>query len=124
MPLYDYICQDCGLEFEGFQSVNQRNNQNCPDCGKLATKLVTTQVGAAIDSSMKDLAGNPVWFPKDGKPYFDKGMQRTFNTKKEKLDFMNKKRLVMDGSSNPKNWPVEAGDMRSRAYRRENKLED
>lgn len=76
------------------------------------------------DSKLRDSRGQPVWFPKDGRPYFDTALRRVFNTKQEKVSYMKEKNLVMDGSDSPKKWPIESGDVRSRAYRRSMRMED
>ena len=47
MPTYEYICENCGCEFERFQSITAGALRKCPDCGKPALKrLVGT--GASI----------------------------------------------------------------------------
>ncbi|MHC4415620.1 MAG: FmdB family zinc ribbon protein [Planctomycetota bacterium] len=33
MPTYDYLCEDCGHEFELFQSMTDRVRRKCPECG-------------------------------------------------------------------------------------------
>lgn len=35
MPLYEYICQACGHEFEEIQSFSAKPIRKCPACGKL-----------------------------------------------------------------------------------------
>lgn len=32
MPTYDYICSDCGYEFEHFQSMSDEPIRICPNC--------------------------------------------------------------------------------------------
>jgi len=32
MPTYDYICSDCGYEFEHFQSMSDEPIRVCPKC--------------------------------------------------------------------------------------------
>lgn len=32
MPIYEYVCQDCGYHFERLQSFNDAPVANCPDC--------------------------------------------------------------------------------------------
>jgi len=32
MPTYDYVCQDCGHEFEAFQSMKDDPLKDCPSC--------------------------------------------------------------------------------------------
>lgn len=38
MPTYDYICEDCGYEFEQFQLITARLIRKCPRCGKVSLK--------------------------------------------------------------------------------------
>ena len=38
MPTYDYICKDCGYEFELFQTITARAVRKCPCCGKMGLK--------------------------------------------------------------------------------------
>lgn len=119
--IYQYKCKKCGREFEEINSVKDMYNAEC--CGEKADKLITSH-GIGIGWEFRDANGEIIWFPKDGKPYFDKALRRTFTSPEEKRSYMRRNRLVMDGSSNPSRWPVEAGDMRSKAYRRANRLED
>ncbi|MDD5765373.1 MAG: zinc ribbon domain-containing protein [Candidatus Marinimicrobia bacterium] len=34
MPTYEYVCGDCGHEFENFQSMSSKPLTICPKCGK------------------------------------------------------------------------------------------
>jgi len=34
MPTYEYVCGDCGYEFENFQSMSSKPLTICPKCGK------------------------------------------------------------------------------------------
>jgi putative FmdB family regulatory protein len=47
MPTYEYICRNCGHEFEAFQSMTDSAKRKCPECGKnaLERKIGT---GAAV----------------------------------------------------------------------------
>ncbi len=38
MPTYNYMCEDCGHEFEQFQSINARPLRKCPSCSKRGLK--------------------------------------------------------------------------------------
>jgi len=38
MPTYDYLCEDCGHEFEQFQSIKARPLRKCPVCKKTRLK--------------------------------------------------------------------------------------
>ena len=33
MPTYEYVCKDCGYEFEEFQSITAEPIKVCPKCG-------------------------------------------------------------------------------------------
>lgn len=46
MPTYDYKCQDCGYDFEKFQSINARKLTKCPRCGGRVKRLIG--IGAGI----------------------------------------------------------------------------
>ncbi len=40
MPTYEYICRDCGYEFEEFQSITAPPISVCPKCrGKVEKKI-------------------------------------------------------------------------------------
>jgi putative FmdB family regulatory protein len=47
MPTYDYICDDCGHEFEAFESIKADPQKDCPKCSqpKLRRKI---GAGAAV----------------------------------------------------------------------------
>ncbi len=38
MPTYDYLCKDCGYEFERFQTIKARSLRKCPVCKKNSLK--------------------------------------------------------------------------------------
>ena len=38
MPTYEYVCENCGHEFEQFQSIAARPRRKCPACGKTSLK--------------------------------------------------------------------------------------
>ena len=47
MPTYEYKCEDCGHEFERFQSINAKPVRKCPVCGRNGAKRLIG-VGAGI----------------------------------------------------------------------------
>ena len=44
MPIYEFLCQNCGIQFEQLFSrpSTADNSAPCPDCGKSAQKQVST----------------------------------------------------------------------------------
>ena len=51
MPTYDYKCQDCGYDFEKFQSINARKLSKCPRCGGKVKRLIGTGAGIIFKGS-------------------------------------------------------------------------
>ncbi|MHC4618127.1 MAG: FmdB family zinc ribbon protein [Planctomycetota bacterium] len=47
MPTYEYLCEDCGYEFEQFQAITARALRKCPDCGRPGLKRLIG-VGSGI----------------------------------------------------------------------------
>ena|SRR5579883_1252392 len=47
MPTYDYICDDCGHEFEAFESIKADPQTICPSCKKVTLRR-KIGAGAAI----------------------------------------------------------------------------
>jgi putative FmdB family regulatory protein len=35
MPTYDYICDECGHEFEAYESIMSQPRTDCPECKQL-----------------------------------------------------------------------------------------
>ena len=38
MPTYEYVCKNCGYEFEKFQQMTEDHLKTCPECGRDALK--------------------------------------------------------------------------------------
>ena len=52
MPTYGYACQNCGHEFDEFQSITAKPLRKCPECGKLSLKrLIGTGAGIIFKGS-------------------------------------------------------------------------
>ncbi|MBN1125128.1 MAG: zinc ribbon domain-containing protein [Sedimentisphaerales bacterium] len=52
MPTYEYACENCGHEFEQFQSITARALRKCPRCGKLKlNRLLGTGAGIIFKGS-------------------------------------------------------------------------
>jgi putative FmdB family regulatory protein len=52
MPTYEYMCENCGYEFEKFQSITAKSLRTCPECGKKKLKrLIGTGAGVIFKGS-------------------------------------------------------------------------
>jgi putative FmdB family regulatory protein len=40
MPLYEYQCQQCGLNYERLEHASALHNGTCPECGNVARRLI------------------------------------------------------------------------------------
>jgi len=45
MPTYEYECRECGLAFERFQGINEDPITECPECGGLVRRLISSGGG-------------------------------------------------------------------------------
>jgi len=45
MPTYEYVCQECGFEFEIFQLINDPPLTQCPKCKGGVKKLIGKGAG-------------------------------------------------------------------------------
>ena len=42
MPIYEYICSDCGLKFELLRALSQSNEEaSCPNCHNSAERILS-----------------------------------------------------------------------------------
>ena len=119
------VCPICSKVFKSHETADNHANRKDhwgdydPTPRKKVEKQNNEVFGVAVDSSIRDNNGELIHFPSDGRPYYDRSLQRTFNTKREKRDYMKEKNLVMDGSAdhiNKQRIP-EAGDNRTRHVR-------
>lgn len=51
MPLYDYECTKCGLEFELQQSMTDQPRRRCPECRGKVVRLISGGAGIAFKGS-------------------------------------------------------------------------
>lgn len=51
MPTYDYHCNDCGFEFEEFQSIASEPLHICPRCGGHVRRLISGGGGLIFKGS-------------------------------------------------------------------------
>ena len=49
MPTYDYVCTDCGYEFEAFQKMSDAPLKECPECNG----NVKRKIGAGLSPVFK-----------------------------------------------------------------------
>lgn len=51
MPIYTYLCDNCGVQFEKQQKFSDVPLSRCPECGKKALKKVYLPVGIVFKGS-------------------------------------------------------------------------
>jgi putative FmdB family regulatory protein len=52
MPTYEYTCENCGYQFEQFQSITARPLRKCPKCGdKELKRLIGAGSGVIFKGS-------------------------------------------------------------------------
>ncbi len=62
MPIYEYICQSCGLEKEHLQKMNDALIENCPECGSSDYVKQISAAGFQLKGSgwyVTDFKGKP-----------------------------------------------------------------
>ena len=45
MPIYEYVCDECGHEMEAFQTLSEDPLKDCPQCGKSALRKKVSAAG-------------------------------------------------------------------------------
>ncbi len=79
MPIYEYVCQDCGVETEVMQRMSDPPATDCPSCGKAALTKVVSAAGFRLSGGgwyetdfksggKKNLSAEPVAAKADTKP--------------------------------------------------------
>jgi putative FmdB family regulatory protein len=41
MPIYEYVCDSCGYDFERIQSFSAEPVQTCPECGGVVRRVIS-----------------------------------------------------------------------------------
>lgn len=59
MPIYEYICGDCGSKFEKLVRNTDNNEQECPKCASGNVKRAFSTFASCGASSGTAPAGNP-----------------------------------------------------------------
>ena len=88
MPTYEYLCKDCGHEFEQFQSITANSLKICPQCDKKGLKrLIGSGSGIIFKGSgfyQTDYRSEN--YKSDAKKAKDSGTKKEPATKSEKKD--------------------------------------
>lgn len=51
MPIYEYVCNDCGHQFEALQKINDAVLKTCPGCEKDSLKKKISAAGFRLSGS-------------------------------------------------------------------------
>ena len=51
MPTYQYLCEDCKLDFEEFQSIVDEPLSVCPECGGSVHRVISGGAGLIFKGS-------------------------------------------------------------------------
>ena len=51
MPIYEYVCTECGHELEALQKISDAPLQACPDCNRDALKKKISAPGFRLSGS-------------------------------------------------------------------------
>lgn len=43
MPIYEYVCQKCGHDFDALQKISDAPLRKCPECGALRLKKLVSK---------------------------------------------------------------------------------
>ena len=87
MPIYEYLCESCGFQFEEVQKFNDPPLEECPVCGK-------NSASRQVSMSTFHLKGGG-WY-KDGYSGKNNESERTEKSGKEKTDESDKKSSAKD----------------------------
>lgn len=88
MPTYEYLCKDCGYQFEQFQSITADSLKICPQCDKKGLKrLIGSGSGVIFKGSgfyQTDYRSEN--YKKAAKKAEDSGTTKEAGTKPQKKD--------------------------------------
>jgi len=51
MPTYEYLCENCGYQFEEFQKITDPPLSKCPKCGGKVRRLISGGAGLIFKGS-------------------------------------------------------------------------
>ena len=75
MPIYEYVCNDCGHEFEKLQKISDTPLADCPDCEQPSLKKKISAPGFR-------LAGSG-WYETDFKSDRQKNLSKSDSAEKD-----------------------------------------
>jgi len=110
MPLYEYVCKNCGERTEVIQPVGEKPITACPHCGKRALKK-------AISAPAIQFKGSG-WYVTD---YARAKSESGSSSKREKSDAADK---ASDGEKAGKSEKAESSDKAEKADKPEKKKKD
>ena len=76
MPIYEYVCSDCGHEFEALQKMSDTPLRDCPACEKAGLKKKISAPGFRLSGSG--------WYETDFKSDKQKNLSQGDSTEKAK----------------------------------------
>ena len=74
MPIYEYVCSDCGHELEKLQKISDAPLRDCPDCENPALKKKISAPGFRLSGSG--------WYETDFKSDKQKNLAKADNAEK------------------------------------------
>lgn len=75
MPIYEYVCNECGHEFDALQKMSDKPLSDCPACEKSALKKKISAPGFRLSGSG--------WYETDFKSDKQKNLSKADSTDKE-----------------------------------------
>lgn len=78
MPIYEYVCNECGHEFETLQKMSDAPLSDCPECKKSALKKKISAPGFRLSGSG--------WYETDFKSSNQKNLSKGDSSEKSAPD--------------------------------------
>ena len=75
MPIYEYVCNDCGHEFEKLQKMSEAPLRDCPACDEESLKKKISAPGFRLSGSG--------WYETDFKSDKQKNLSKSDSVNKE-----------------------------------------
>ena len=75
MPIYEYVCTECGHGLEALQKLSEAPLTDCPACGKAALKKKISAAGFRLSGSG--------WYETDFKSAKQKNLAQTDNANQD-----------------------------------------